>query len=516
MVIRTLLILLSGTLLFSCAQVGTLSGGDKDSFAPSPIKIIPEPNQTNFTSNTVELKFNEFVQLNDPTRTIFFVPDDARPKAQLNGKTLRVTWEENLRPNTTYVLYFNGAVKDVNEGNDSLMTYVFSTGNVIDSLEYHTSVENAFSGQLTEGVNVGLYTSDTSQKASYYSRSDRFGGVHFQNLKSDTYFVKAFKDANSNGKIDRSELQGCLEEPLQLDSNRVDSLPIQVSIPDSNYIRTFAYLGGNTFGVGATYPINTSGLKFNNETLHYDEMRVINSDSLHFAKFFDLRASQSLVVDENDWSDTLELRINPTLLKNNKLKLSCNRNTNAFLPKETIEFYSSHVISSLNRSMIQLLSMKDTSFILPDSIDFTKNTITLGFISDLAPGSYTLIIPENTIESQGFITDPVRLAFTVKAKKELGSILVDLTEFGTGVFLELMNNGVVIGQYEPDTSYKTLIENLEPGDYSFRVVEDENGDLRWNGGSVINCIQPEKIYRYYTTVKVRSNWQVDVKLEKQD
>ena len=129
-------------------------------------------------------------------------------EAQLNGKTLRISWEENLHPNTTYVLYFNGAVKDVNEGNDSLMTYVFSTGSVIDSLQYHTSVENAFSGQLTEGVNIGLYTSDTAQKPSYYSRSDRFGGVHFQNLKSDTYFVKAFKDANSNGKIDQVYAQG--------------------------------------------------------------------------------------------------------------------------------------------------------------------------------------------------------------------------------------------------------------------------------------------------------------------
>jgi hypothetical protein len=268
--------------------------------------------------------------------------------------------------------------------------------------------------------------------------------------------------------------------------------------------------------VGATYPINTSGLKFNNENLHYDEMRVISTDSLHFTKFFDAKSSQSLVVDENNWSDTLELRINPIQLKNNKLKLSCNREANVFLPKENLEFYSSHVITSLNRSMIQLLSMKDSSFILPDSIDFTKNTITLGFISGLAPGSYTLIIPENTIESQGFIADPVRLSFTVKAKKELGSILVDLTDFGTGVFLELMNNGVVVGQYEPDASSKALLESLEPGDYSFRVVEDENGDLRWNGGAVINCVQPEKIYRYYTPVKVRPNWQVDVKLEKQD
>jgi hypothetical protein len=39
-----------------------------------------------------------------------------------------------LSKETTYAIYLNRTVKDVHEGNDTLITYVFSTGKWIDSI----------------------------------------------------------------------------------------------------------------------------------------------------------------------------------------------------------------------------------------------------------------------------------------------------------------------------------------------------------------------------------------------
>lgn len=88
-------------------------------------KTFP-PNETiGFRSNEVEITFDEFIQLNNPIQTIFFVPNHATPIASIKNKTLSLKWEEQLKENTTYVIYMNGALKDVTESNDTLMTYVF-------------------------------------------------------------------------------------------------------------------------------------------------------------------------------------------------------------------------------------------------------------------------------------------------------------------------------------------------------------------------------------------------------
>ena len=58
-------------ILSSCAQVGTLSGGEKDETAPKPIEKKTQPaNETLlFSGNSVSFEFEEFIQLNNPQQT---------------------------------------------------------------------------------------------------------------------------------------------------------------------------------------------------------------------------------------------------------------------------------------------------------------------------------------------------------------------------------------------------------------------------------------------------------------
>ena len=64
MVFKKIIILFIPLILLSCAQVGTLTGGEKDEIAPQPVagKTFP-PNETiGFRSNEVEITFDEFIQ----------------------------------------------------------------------------------------------------------------------------------------------------------------------------------------------------------------------------------------------------------------------------------------------------------------------------------------------------------------------------------------------------------------------------------------------------------------------
>ena len=69
-------------------------------------------------------------------------------KIDHDKKTVTLTWEDTLENNTTYSIYLNETVQDITESNDSLMVFVFSTGDYIDSLSYQVKVIDAFTSQL--------------------------------------------------------------------------------------------------------------------------------------------------------------------------------------------------------------------------------------------------------------------------------------------------------------------------------------------------------------------------------
>ena len=113
------------TLLASCGQIGTISGGPKDEIAPQITSSNLSDKQTNFKEQLIEFTFDEYVVLNKPMEQIVLVPADSKLENKLSKKTLSISIADTLQKNTTYTLYLNAAVKDVSEGNDSLMKFTF-------------------------------------------------------------------------------------------------------------------------------------------------------------------------------------------------------------------------------------------------------------------------------------------------------------------------------------------------------------------------------------------------------
>ena len=163
------LVFLLVIILASCAQVGTISGGEIDKSAPKPIgkRVNPLNETVLFSGNSIEMPFDEFIRLNNPSENIVMVPPGVKVNASIKGKTLFLSWEESLQPNTTYAIYLNNAVKDITESNDTLIQYVFSTGTIIDSLMYSTTVVDAWTNQPIKDCVVGLYDLDSNEIVSF-------------------------------------------------------------------------------------------------------------------------------------------------------------------------------------------------------------------------------------------------------------------------------------------------------------------------------------------------------------
>lgn len=194
-------------LVHSCANKGYPEGGAKDTTPPKVISESPMSYTKNFNKKKIYIYFNEYVQLKDVNeKFIISPPQKKKPKPRLKGKYIQVDFVDSLRANTTYSLDFADAILDNNEGNPlGFYRYVFSTGNVIDSLELSGNVVNAESGEPVLNMYVFLYENladsvPLKEIPNYVARTDSSGFFRLTNLRDTVYRIVAVGDNNRDYK----------------------------------------------------------------------------------------------------------------------------------------------------------------------------------------------------------------------------------------------------------------------------------------------------------------------------
>ena len=499
--------------LSSCAQVGTLSGGENDGIAPKPIEKKTNPaNETIlFTGNSVSFEFDEFIQLNNPQQTIQLVPNHARPIAALSKKTLTVSWEEQLQPNTTYVLYLDGTVKDVTEGNDTLIKYVFSTGNAIDSLSYSVQLKDAFSNQPKENCMVGLYDNIDSLTTIYFARTTQTGVAQFDYLKTGTYYLKGFLDENKDLKLQSHEAQGFRIEPVEINDTIKDSIPLLISSPlAKRKIRSFNYVAPGSFFIGANYNLTNKTFRIEEKEFTKEAIVFLAEDSVQlFYTPIDQTIVKAIVSGDGE-IDTLSTRISQRD-KKAPLRFLSKLTNNELGPHEEFTFQLTSLIQSIDTSKFKLYNAADSSLI-KHSVQFSNNQITISFDRSKIK-EVKLVMEKGAAASQnGQLTEPFSTTVKVKIAKEYGIVYVDATAFSKPIIVELLQGGKVVQKTQLISDFKTTFANLVPGEYQFRIIEDVNQNFKWDPINPGTKAQAEIVYFYTTVSKVRANWEIDVKL----
>lgn len=198
----------------SCANTTQApTGGAKDTIPPVVVHVSPQNYSANMPREGAEIvfTFDEYVTIKT-AQNIYLSPPQARPpKSKLRGKSVIVTFDEKLDSNTTYTLSLSDAIADNNEGNMFPgFTYVFSTGDSIDSLMITGMVQDCSSLDPVKGVTVMLYK-DLSDSAVFLSRpfaatkTDDWGYFCIRNIGDVPYRLYAVKDGNNNNIYDPDE-----------------------------------------------------------------------------------------------------------------------------------------------------------------------------------------------------------------------------------------------------------------------------------------------------------------------
>jgi hypothetical protein len=192
-------------LLQNCAQVAQPPGGKKDTLSPKLVSSMPTARQLNYTGKTVELEFDEYVNVENIQQKVTVTPQDSNTfVVKALPKGLRLNFNRPLQPNTTYTINFSDGIKDITERNIAKdAKIVFSTGPVIDSLYLGGTVLDDESRLPILNFVIGLFApTDTlpinRKRPAYYARTDSNGVYRIENVKAGQYKVYGFDDKDLN------------------------------------------------------------------------------------------------------------------------------------------------------------------------------------------------------------------------------------------------------------------------------------------------------------------------------
>ena len=195
---------------WACANIGSPNGGPYDEDPPKFVSSSPVPDQTNYRGKTVDILFDELIQIESPSENVVITPPQTElPIIRANGRRVHIELLDSLQPNTTYTIDFGSSLKDNNEGNFlENYSFAFATGDIIDSLEVSGILLQAENLEPMPGITVGLHQNlaDSAFTTTRFVRTTRTndrGRFVLRNIAPGTYRIYALNDVNRDYRFDQ-------------------------------------------------------------------------------------------------------------------------------------------------------------------------------------------------------------------------------------------------------------------------------------------------------------------------
>ncbi len=434
--------LLSG----GCAQIGMPTGGVKDTLAPVLTRSSPTNGSRNVSSNKITLEFDEYIDVQDLQQNLLISPlQNRNPSITANSKSITLRFRDSLLPNTTYNINFGNAVRDINENNIlKNLSYVFSTGNSLDSLTLKGNIILAETGAYDSTLLVLLYRNAAdstvkSKKPNYIAKVNSDGSFKFTNLPGASFKIYALKDGDGGKTYNSlSEVFGFSNDDVStLNKEEIMLLAYAEELPKENKTSTTT------------------------KVVAEKKLRIGNN----------IQGSKDLL-------EPLELTFNNTLKIFDTGKIAL-----------TDTFYN---------------KIKPIHF----SIDSTSKTITVTTTWQPDMPLILVIDKDAFEDSAGNkLTKTDTLRFSTKRTEDYGKLIlrfnnIDLTK---NPVIQFIVSDQVKYSY-PITSAEFSNTRFAPGEYGVRILYDKDKNGKWTPGSYAKKRQPEIVVAMPQKLSIRADW----------
>ena len=546
---------------FGCAQVKPLTGGEKDTIPPNIIKSIPERFSTNTNSDYFFFEFDELIDASTLREKLIISPFyDGSFEVKTKKNTITIFFDSLFEDNTTYIFNFADGVTDVTERNPSLNSkFVFSTGDKIDSSYVSGVIHNPLKNELVEGALVGLYNKEDSldlfhKKPVYFSLTDESGRFRIENLKKDEYTIYAFFDENNNLQAEyKKELFGFLEESILI-GDSIENLYIPIfnedltnlellrkrergSVVDLVYNKKIkeykvSCVENISYGLSDNNLLSVYRNKVQKDSVFLkvsvkDINNYIAEDSFYI-KFGDEvntnnETESSFKLKSNNADDSIEFKLetNKPLIKYSIDNVEIKYDT-VTLPKKFYGYYTKKKSNNLieGKMFIQVDSAskyieKIKKDIIADSLGLENDSIyksVSGYYKRLNTSKLSLEIKKGsiiTIDNDSIKT--IKEDLRIRGKDYYGGLSGSVVniENNKNIIVELVNEKFTQIINNKMKGYSFDFQNIPPGKYYLRVIEDKNNNYEWDYYSIKKKIDSERITYYPELIEVLSNWTIE-------
>ncbi|MXV14718.1 Ig-like domain-containing protein [Hufsiella ginkgonis] len=508
--------------LAACASIQQPTGGARDRTPPKILKEYPKNLSLNFSAKKIEITFDEYFKLANESKEISISPAlDKNPIFKTKGKTLVIDLQDTLERNTTYTINFGKAIVDYNEGNIlKNYSYVFATGNVIDSLSISGTVYNAVTKKPEMETTVLLIPikQDTifgKRPANIFSITDSSGNFSLKNLRGNTYKIYALKEQGGDRIYNSTnELIGFRKDSIVLKEN-ITGIKLEVfkedpvnfrmdrkMQPDGHYLFTFNYPLKKPSVTLLKQP-ELDRTKFAEFNKPGDSLNLwlpkITYDTLDVAFY-----------DQGKGLDTITLRRNEKDKYNYTVNISDNVENGKIRQRRDIYLTLSAPISAVDDSKISVL---EDSIPLAN-VEFNKDTSSIRRYSLKYnwrnKKKYVLKIEENAFTSiNGGKNKAYKKDFIMDPDLNYGDLIFNTRlpdSISSSFIVQLIKNEKDIVRTSIVTKSSNItFAGLAPDSYTVRVIYDTNNNGKWDTGKVKEKLQPEMIWNYDKTMTVLAN-----------
>lgn len=437
----------------SCAVIIPPSGGPRDSIPPRLVGSSPKDSVLRFKGNKIVLTFDEFVDVKDAQQNLIMSPNPLHlPSVDYKLNVVTIKLKDSLTSNTTYTLNFGNSIKDVNEGNIAKnFSYVFSTGNYLDSGELQGKVLIAETGKVDSALIVVLQ-SDLNDSAIrknrplYYTKLDSAGRFNFSNLPYGKFAVYAVENGYSKRYDDSTKVFAFLDSAVNVSEA-------------SRSVTLYAFQEAKRKEKKSSPPANTTAPKKTGKQPPKEIKAKLGNEKQDLLTPLDILFSKKYKT-----IDTSKILLCDTLYKK-------------------LNNYS-FVLDTLQEQISINYHWKEDEKL---SVIIVKDAVADSLESTLAKND--------------------TLRFTTKRESEYGSLRLRFNNVDTSKnqLVQIISQDKIV-QTIPVTKREVYMKLFAPGNYELLELYDRNKNGKWDTGNFKKKLQPEIVKNLNKKLLIKSDW----------
>jgi uncharacterized protein (DUF2141 family) len=555
------LYILFASIISACANSSIApTGGPKDTIAPVLLKMNPPQRTTGFKGKELSFTFNEYVQLKDQSKNFVISPPlpSKRPVLKIKGKSIVVSFP-SIADSITYYIDFGASVVDVNEGNPaSYLNFIFSTGDILDTMIYIGHVVDALTLDPVNAAHVFLYEEDSDSivfksNPSALSITNKEGVFIIKGLKNRKYKIVSITDKNSNMRYDAGIEQIAFSDSLiqpepfsEDDSISFYTLPIfnmftenvkrqalmESKRPEERLIRLcFNEINAviKSFTIDNIAPsriIEEASARRDSISfwitsrevrdtltgeliyLKTDTLNNLSPDTVKFKLPYSKPKPKRKNKDDEDADEEEIIPITPDIQAN---ATGIVENDMAFVFKTPLLRVDTSKIklSKFDDTGKEKIPVKITS-LTQDSVRLSKYRLSTKW--EVASKYEIALIPEAFVDIYSITNDSITKTFETADPEKFGKLIFKIINSDKQYIFQIMKDKEkkVLQEKLAGGNGEIVFQYLSAGNYCVRVIEDINRNGKWDTGSYLNKRQAERVLFLVfsndeTVLEVKSN-----------